>query len=41
MFEYVKNGNLSRLIKKLKKLPLVLAKLYTAEIIAALEYLHE
>jgi hypothetical protein len=30
MFEYVRNGSLSRLIGKLEKVPLDLAKVYSA-----------
>jgi serine/threonine protein kinase len=41
MFEYVKNGTLSRLIRKLNKIPLALSKLYAAEIVKTLEYLHQ
>ena len=40
MFEYSKHGTLSRLVRKLGKLPLELAKFYAAELVVILEYLH-
>lgn len=40
MFEYVKNGTLSRLIRKLEKIPLDLTRVYAAQLVDTLEYLH-
>lgn len=40
MFDYAKHGTLSRLIRKLGKLPIELARFYAAELIVVLEYLH-
>lgn len=40
MFEYANHGTLSRLIKKLGKLPIELARFYAAEIVNVLEHLH-
>ena len=39
LLEYVQNGNLTSLIKKLGKLPFELTKFYAAEILCALEYM--
>lgn len=40
MYEYIKRGTLSRMIRKMKnKFPINLAKFYAAEIINSLEYL--
>mmetsp|Transcript_20540 Transcript_20540/g.58677 ORF Transcript_20540/g.58677 Transcript_20540/m.58677 type:complete len:755 (+) Transcript_20540:83-2347(+) len=41
LLEYCSRGNLQQLISRHKRLKQSLAKLYTAEILTALEYLHE
>jgi serine/threonine protein kinase len=40
MFEYLNKGNLSRLMRKAGPLPLNYVKIYAAELVSALEYLH-
>ena len=41
LLEYVQNGTLTTLIKKLGKLPYELTKFYAAEILSALEYMRQ
>lgn len=42
LYEYVNKGTLSRMIKKFQgKFPIELVKFYVAEIIVAMEYLHD
>jgi 3-phosphoinositide dependent protein kinase-1 len=38
--DYASNGSLSRVIKKVKSLPVETVRFFVAEIIVALEYLH-
>ena len=41
MYEYVKRGTLSRMMRKMDyKIPIELVRFYAAEIVIILEYLH-
>lgn len=39
--EYAKNGTLERILKNVKTLPIETVRFWTAQIVLALEYLHE